>query len=121
MYKRSKRRTEYSTKWEREMCGSMYRYIRYRCNNPKNNRYRWYGEKGIKCLVTRLEIKSLIDAASLCPDCGIQMDRSHGRHGMTIDRLDTEGHYELSNMRVCCRSCNVKKAWREGRKDGVGE
>ena len=35
------------------------RNIKARCNNPKCKEYKWYGGKGIKCLITEKELKKL--------------------------------------------------------------
>lgn len=62
--------------------------IRQRCNNPKNPKYAYYGGRGIKCLLTRKDIKFIWFR-----------DKAHLLKQASIDRKDTNGNYELSN---CC-------------------
>jgi hypothetical protein len=59
-----------------------------RCTNKKCTQYRWYGGKGIKCLLTPDEIKELWfrDKAWL-------LDKP------SIDRKDSHGDYSYTNCR----------------------
>ncbi len=60
--------------------------IKQRCNNPNNKRYKDYGLRGIKCLITEEELEFLWfrDKAWLLKE-------------PSIDRKDNDGNYELSN------------------------
>lgn len=59
---------------------------RRRCNNPKREHYRWYGARGIKCLIKNT--KELIDAIGRRPS-----------KEYSLDRIDNNGHYEIGNIR----------------------
>ena len=58
-----------------------------RCTNPKNNRYKNYGEKGIKVC------KEWEDFKNFYKDMGPRPN------GKTLDRIDVNGNYELQNCR----------------------
>ena len=62
--------------------------IRTRCGNKKSPNYERYGGRGIKCLITKEELKFLWfrDKASKLK-----------RH--SIDRINNDGNYELKNCR----------------------
>ena len=57
-----------------------------RCNNPNNNSYKYYGGKGIKCLLTTKEIKFLWDR-----DNASEMNQS------SIHRKNSDGNYIIDN------------------------
>jgi hypothetical protein len=73
-----------------------------RCNNPKNDAYSYYGGKGIKCLITINEIKTL-----WFRDKAFEMKRP------TIDRQDSNGNYEFNNCRFIEKTENSKRAFKE--------
>jgi hypothetical protein len=62
--------------------------IKGRCNNTHNIRYKNYGGRGIKCLITEKELKEL-----WFRDKAFEMIKP------TIDRKDTDGNYCLENCR----------------------
>ncbi len=72
--------------------------IKQRCTNPNNNNYKNYGLRGIKCLITSEELKSLWirDKAWLLKE-------------PSIDRKDNDGNYELSNCEFIEMIDNNKK------------
>jgi len=59
-----------------------------RCNNPKQTGYKDYGGKGIKQLMTLDDFEFL-----WFRDKAVEMERP------SIDRIDSNGNYELSNCR----------------------
>lgn len=65
-----------------------YEGLRARCRNPKDDHYISYGAKGIKCLITPSELKTL-----WFRDNAVNLKRP------SIDRIDNNGNYELSNCR----------------------
>ena len=56
-----------------------------RCCNPNNKDYKHYGGRGIEFRFESFD--QLIEAIGPRPD------------GMTLDRIDTDGHYEPSNVK----------------------
>ena len=62
-----------------------YRGAKARCNNPNNPKFGDYGGRGIKFLLT--SVAQLLDEIGRKPK------------GMTLDRIDNDGHYELGNLR----------------------
>ena len=60
-----------------------------RCNNPMSDNYYLYGARGIKCLLgtTPFEV-----AENIAKVPGYQI-------GLTLDRIDNDGNYELGNLR----------------------
>ena len=75
---------------------------RARCNNPKNKRFKHYGGKGIRMLLTKLEIEILYK----CGYAG-QMNK------LSIDRINSNGSYIFDNCRFIELSENVGRANRE--------
>ena len=73
--------------------------IRQRCGNPNNPAYRWYGERGIKCQITRMEIRYLWNR-----------DRAFLLQHPSIDRIDSTGNYEIGNCRFIELSENGTRA-----------
>lgn len=78
--------------WYRALAGA-----KRRCNYPKDEGYRKYGGRGIKCLLTLGDVKYL-----WLRDCAHLMETP------SIDRLDPGGHYELSNCRFLEHSENSR-------------
>ena len=62
--------------------------IRQRCNNIKNPAYKHYGAKGIKCLITEDELKTL-----WFRDKGYELKRP------SIDRIKSDKNYIFKNCR----------------------
>lgn len=69
--------------WKRFHCN-----LKQRCTNPHNNRYYCYGGRGIKCLITIEEVKYLWFR-----------DKAYEMKRPSIDRINNDGNYELSNCR----------------------
>lgn len=72
--------------------------IKDRCNNAKNQAYKWYGGRGIKCLITEEEIKEL-----MIRDGYWDMEKP------SIDRIDNDGNYCIENCRFIELSENISK------------
>ena len=62
--------------------------IKQRCNNKNHTHYKYYGGRGIKCLITADEIKQLIIR-----------DKYNTLKRPSIDRIDNDGNYCLENCR----------------------
>jgi len=80
-------------KWTRH-----YVSAKQRCTNPKNASYKRYGKRGIKFLMTVDDFKFLWFR-----------DKSYLMKRPSIDRIDNDGNYELSNCRFMEMSKNTRK------------
>ena len=67
-----------------------------RCTNPKDKAYGLYGGRGIE-----FRFDSVMDCAEYC------MTLPNFSREMEIDRIDTNGHYEVGNIRLVTREENV--------------
>lgn len=82
--------------------------IHARCNNPNAINFQRYGGRGIQCLITREEFIAwfLTNAAILgYADTFPRL--------IEVDRIDNDGNYEFSNMRLIPKIENARKAYRE--------
>ena len=70
-----------------------------RCANPNRKNYKYYGGKGIRMLLTKLEIEILYKR-----DHADQMEKP------SIDRINPRGDYHLGNCRFIELSENCKGA-----------
>ena len=75
-----------------------------RCNNPGHTSYRWYGGKGIQNFLTLDDLKMLW-----------HRDKATQMRKPSVDRLNSDGHYELDNVRFIELSQNLKETWRRSR------
>lgn len=73
--------------------------IKQRCNNPKNHSYKYYGGRGIKCLITAEEIRFLM-----------KRDGYWKIRKPSIDRINNNENYTLENCRFIEQSKNSIKA-----------
>lgn len=94
---------QYQKAWERlDYKKRPWRYtlkrIKQRCNNPNNEDYPRYGQRGIRCLLTQQELKKL-----WFRDKAYEMDKP------SIDRKNNDGNYEFSNCRFIENTLNAKK------------
>jgi len=69
-----------------------------RCNSIKSCGYAYYGGKGVKCLIEMDELEFLWHR-----DNGASLKRP------SIDRIDSNGNYEIQNCRFIELSENVKR------------
>ena len=76
------------------------RSIKRRCNSPSQDAYRWYGAKGIKCLITKEELKILWFR-----------DNAAFMKKPSIDRIDPKSHYSFDNCRYLECQDNLVRRW----------
>ncbi len=80
-----------------------------RCTNPKSKSFIHYGARGIKFLITKKDFLEIYWSTNHCEKCNVRLeddDRRKGINSRNIDRINGTGHYENSNLRVVCKSCN---------------
>ena len=78
--------------------------MRRRCNNPKDKKYKFYGGRGIK-----VKFASFDDFF----DYVVNVLKADPR-GLTIDRIDNDGHYEKGNIRFITHRENCQNRQRKG-------
>lgn len=74
--------------------------IRQRCTNKNKDGYKYYGGRGIKCLITAEELKILWFRDKAC----LMKQPS-------IDRIDSNGNYEFENCRFIELKKNISRAF----------
>lgn len=106
-------------------CGlTTFRSLNNRCRQPSDPGFCRYGAKGIECRITFEQFQQIFFSADNCQICDRVLsdkNRRKGQDARTIDRINPEGHYEVGNLRVVCRSCNArggakttnKKRWKK--------
>lgn len=72
--------------------------INYRCNDSKCDKFKYYGGKGIKNLLTLQDLKFLWNR-----------DKASDMKWPSIDRIDSSSNYQLDNCRYIEQSENVKR------------
>ncbi len=97
--KKKENKKKYNKIWSsKNKLSGRYNGIKQRCNNPNTRNYKHYGGRGIKCLMTFEELKYLWNR-----DKAYNMDRP------SIDRIDNDGNYEVSNCEFMELRDNIKK------------
>lgn len=79
--------------------------IKQRCENPKFRKYEYYGGRGIQCHVTTRDLKYTF-----------YRDKAYLMKNPSIDRKDTDGNYDKSNIHWIEFSENRKKRWKMKKK-----
>lgn len=67
-----------------------------KCENPKHNSYRWYGERGIK-VCDRWQIYENFESDML--ESFLEHIEQYGIKNTQLERIDNDGDYEPAN---CC-------------------
>lgn len=80
------------------------RHIHGRCNNPKDIGFKYYGAKGIKCFLTRLDLKKLWFR-----------DKAWRLKDPVVDRIKPKGNYIFTNCRFIERRTNFLRVMRSER------
>jgi hypothetical protein len=76
--------------------------MRARCNNPKHLRYKYYGGKGIKALITHKEIEHVWFR-----------DKAYLMREASLDRIDNDGDYAPYNVRCVTPKQNAQNKVRK--------
>ena len=76
----------------------IYNAMMWRCENPKNPRYKDYGGRGIKVCQEWHDVETFI---KWCHENGY-------KKGLQLDRIDNNGNYEPSNCRFLTPSQNAR-------------
>jgi hypothetical protein len=76
----------------------VYQSMKQRCTNKNSQRYEYYGAKGVKVLWEDVE-----DFVVWAYDSGY-------KEGLSIDRIDSDGHYEPANCRWITLEENTRRA-----------
>lgn len=90
-----KRNKKYNKKYPEKI---ILRNIKARCENLNNDNYKYYGKRGIKCLITEYEVKILWERDKAC-----MMKKP------SIDRINNDGHYTFQNCRFIEQAENSVK------------
>jgi hypothetical protein len=85
---RDERKNKYLKTKTEEPWTITYNGIKTRCYNKKSKAYKWYGGRGIKCLITSEELKELWFR-----------DKAYEMKKPSIDRIDNDGNYCIENCR----------------------
>lgn len=92
---------EYQNQYYKTIQGHLHRVWRnmlHRCNNPKNPRYKDWGGRGIK-----LKFASFKDFYDY-----VVKELKVDPRGLTIDRINNDGHYEPGNIRFVSHAENCQ-------------
>lgn len=73
--------------------------IKSRCKNRNNPSYRWYGKKGIRCLITSKDLKNIW-----------YRDMAYKLKRPSIDRINPRVNYTLGNCRFIELEENIRRA-----------
>lgn len=97
-------RKKLTAKWARDYRKKFpwmdrFRSCKDRCENPKTKAFKYYGGKGIKLLMDKNDFKYLWFR-----------DKAHEMQKPSIDRINSNGHYELNNCRFIEQSENCKRS-----------
>ena len=99
-YNRNKEKTQnQKTRYKKKFPWKItFQNINSRCNNSNNDNYKYYGGRGIKCLITAEELKEL-----WFRDKAYLMDKP------SVDREDNDRNYEFDNCHYIEQTKNSEK------------
>jgi len=103
------RKRKYSDKEGADIAGERYDAIIQRCKNEGKPVQKRYGGRGIKCLFeSRQHFIETVFELIKEKYPGASRSRAEILRGLDIDRIDNDGNYEPSNLRLVERSENLK-------------
>ena len=74
-----------------------FKNIKHRCNNQNDKKWKYYGGRNIRCLITAAELRG-----------AFIRDKAWKLKRPSVDRINNDGHYEPSNIRWIEQSENKK-------------
>ena len=74
--------------------------LKWRCNNPKDPKYKYYGRKGIKLYLDKKDLVMLWNR-----------DKAYELKRPSIDRINSKKSYTKRNCRFIEMEENMKRAW----------
>lgn len=103
------KRNEVNREWRKKNPWyNHYAHTRQRCTNPNNIKFKNYGGRGIKLLMTVDDFRFLWFR-----------DKAYLLNRASIDREDNDGHYELSNYRFMELGKNSSRRHRGSKHPGA--
>lgn len=84
---------------ERGKVCSILKTMRWRCNNHKSSSYKYYGGRGIKCLISLNELQRIWIR-----------DKANKMKKPSIDRINNDDNYTYSNCQFLELSKNISKS-----------
>jgi hypothetical protein len=91
----------------------------WRRNNPEKKRNQTFNflanyrslkgsakKRNIKVIISREEFISFRESYKICHYCGIELGRVTGSG---LDRVNSDKPYEITNIVICCKTCNYMK------------
>ena len=92
----------YKNRWDKFPWEKTYWNIKGRCEYKSHDRYKYYGGRGIQCLITKNELKFLWFR-----------DKAHLLKKPSIDRKNSDGDYISENCRYIEFTENIGRAHRK--------
>jgi hypothetical protein len=99
---KDKYKTSYKEFIKRNPWYHSFRDARRRCEDPRTQNYSSYGGRGIKFLLTHLECAALWER-----------DKAYTMECPSIDRIDHDGHHEVTNCRFIEFYENINRRWQD--------
>ena len=105
----SREKNEQSNAKRRNDGKYVWKHLKLRCEDPENKAYKNYGGKGVECKFESFEdFQSVYFRTNECENCAVPLndENRRARDGRNINRIDSNGHYEVDNVDIVCKACN---------------
>ena len=89
--------------------GGAFERMRARCCNPCEPSFKNYGGKGVRCKLSLKQFRDIYFSVDICQLCDKKLIGESTTDRRTIDRIDSNGHYDVNNVRIICKSCNSSR------------